>query len=75
MVFLTFHKYLAANVCLNIFFVGNYISILFTTWNDVSMYFLSSIVQVTLVFNNCGCVCYAKMKPKCFTFTVGKSFT
>ena len=68
-----FHLYLTTNFHLNIFFAGNYISVLFATWNDVSIYFVSNISRYLFIF--CGCLCYARKKPQYFTFTVRKSFT
>ena len=67
MVFFAFHHYLAANFHLNIFFVGNYISVLFAAWNDVSIYFVSNISWVILIFIFCECLCYLRKKPQYFT--------
>ena len=39
---------------------GNYISVLFATWNVVSIYPVSIISQVTLVFIFRTCLCYAR---------------
>ena len=50
MVFFAFHQYLATNLHINNFFDGNYISVLFASWNNVSIYFVSNILQVILVF-------------------------
>ena len=62
MVFFAFHHYLAKNFTLNnFFFAGNYISVLFATWNDI-LYFVSNISQVILVIF-CGCLCYTRKKP------------
>ena len=51
MVFFAFHHYLASKFHLNNFLAGNYISVPFATWNDVSLYFVSNISQVILVFS------------------------
>ena len=50
MVIFAFHQYLASNFHLNNFLAGNYISVLFATWNDVSLYFVSNISQFIPVF-------------------------
>ena len=68
MVFFAFHQYLATNFHLMNFFAGNYISVLFAAWNDVSIYPVSNILQVILVFIFCGCLCYARKKPQYFKF-------
>ena len=73
MVIFAFHQYLASNFHLNNFLAGNYISVLFATWNDVSLYFVSNISQVILVFIFCGHLCYARKKPQYFTFTEKKT--
>ena len=68
MVFFAFHQYLTTNFHVNNFFCGNYISVLFATWNDVSIYFVSNISLVILVFNFCRSLCYLRKKPQYFTF-------
>ena len=75
MVFFAFHQYLALNLHWNNFFSGNYISVRFATWNDASIYLVSNILQVILVFTFCGCLYYARKKPQYFTFMARKSFT
>ena len=63
MVFFAFHQYLITNFHLTVFFAGKYISVHFAPWNDVSIYFVSNILQVVLVFIFCGCLCYARKEP------------
>ena len=63
MVFFAFHEYLITNFHLTVFFAGKYISVHFAPWNDVSIYFVSNILQVVLVFIFCGCLCYARKEP------------
>ena len=66
---------MATNFHLNIFFfAGNYISVLFTAWNDVLIHFVSNILRVIVVFIFCGCLCCVRKKPQYFTFKVRKSF-
>ena len=57
------------------FFAENYISVLFATWNGISIYFVPNISQVILVFIFCRCLCYARKKPQYFILTIRKSFT
>ena len=63
MVFFAFNQYLITNFHLTVFFAGKYISVHFAPWNDVSIYFVSNILQVVLVFIFCGCLCYARKEP------------
>ena len=72
MVFFAFHQYL--NFHWIFFFVGNYSFVLFATWNDVSIYLVSNISQVILVFTFCEFLCCSRNKPQYFTFMLRKPF-
>ena len=64
MVFFAFHQYLTTNFHVNNFFCGNYISVLFATWNDVSIYFFQIFHTLSLFLFFADVYAMQKKKPQ-----------